>query len=172
MSFSHSGRGVFTGVVCSFVLLGAAFGCKEKRPDGMPDLVPVKLTITQEGKPLAEAEIGFYNSENARWGVGGIADENGVTKIRTYGKYEGAPAGKYKVTVSKIRDDGKAEMEGLSPLDPKYGELRQKYPLFYLVPAKYRDEAETPLEIEIGTKKVEQTIDIPESCEEPVPTGA
>lgn len=86
-----------------FLLFGVGLwllGCNSaKLPQGMPDLVPAKLTITQEGKPLADAEVALCGST---WNIFGTSDAKGVVVLRTY-QYEikGAPHGEYIVTVSK-----------------------------------------------------------------------
>lgn len=121
------------------ILLAA--GCKEKRPDGMPDLIPVVLTVTQEGAPLAEANINFYaqDSANKKWGSGGVTDAQGKLVVMTQGKYKGMPAGKYKITVSKILVENPPQKESDPP--GKYFELIEK---------KYTKEALTDIMIEVA----------------------
>ncbi|MDO5553286.1 MAG: hypothetical protein Q4G68_05955 [Planctomycetia bacterium] len=83
-----------------------AMGCgKSVSPDGLPSLLPLTLTVTQEGIPLTEASLMLvpappYDGRN--WAIGGITDQTGVARIYTHGKYPGAPEGTYKVIVHKI----------------------------------------------------------------------
>lgn len=83
-------------------------GCSgDERPVGMPSLQPVKVTIVQDGKPLEGASVQLMSEETSNtWASGGSTDAMGEVKIMTMGKYDGAPAGKYKVTVDKISSDG------------------------------------------------------------------
>jgi len=78
-------------------------GCKQKpRPDGFPDLYPCTITITQEGKPLEGADVRLMpESGTALWITAGKTNASGVAKLSTHADYVGAPAGTYKVLVSK-----------------------------------------------------------------------
>ena len=90
-----------------FALLTAsvfAVGCAEpQKPDGIPELYPCVVKLTQEGEPLADASILCLSDDPKliRWAVTGRADANGVAKIFTMGKFEGAPLGDFAVVVSK-----------------------------------------------------------------------
>ena len=63
-------------IVCALlvaVLVGVVFtGCKGKRPDGMPELVPFKVKVVDGSTPIADVAVFF------------IADGNTVTKSYTY----------------------------------------------------------------------------------------
>ncbi len=83
-------------------------GCGDSRPEGMPKLYPAKVTITQDGSPLADATVGFVSENSAltRWPAGGVTDANGIATIHTYGQYPGAPEGSFKVIVTKTINEG------------------------------------------------------------------
>ncbi|UUO07481.1 hypothetical protein M4951_04015 [Blastopirellula sp. J2-11] len=80
------------------IILG---GCAEKEP-WQTDTKPIQGTITINGEPAQGAVVTLYPTGDAvdirqskPWGV---ADENGVYQLRTYGKNDGAPQGEYKAT--------------------------------------------------------------------------
>ena len=125
------------GGLCFF-----AFGCGPKYPPGMPKLYPVKLTFTQEGKPLELASVMLYPEDSGMtWGVGGSTDNSGVVTLKTHGEFNGAPAGKYKVCVRKFL------MEGELPTLANPG---APPPVDYeLVDQQYKQPNTTPLTIEI-----------------------
>ncbi len=85
---------------CLILALG---GCSDRKPEGLPKLYSTTITITQEGKPLADASVLLIDPDgpNHRWGPSGITDGSGVATIKTDNRYPGAPAGKFKVLVSK-----------------------------------------------------------------------
>jgi len=142
-------------------------GCGEKLPDGMEKLYPTKLVITQKGKPLVGASVRLISSASDtsnQWTVGALTDEQGVATIRTHGSYDGAPAGKYKVCVTKTVDEN-------PPLDPSSSEdgirarAERAKKIFSIVPKEYKSELSTPFEVEIKGK-THQAFDIPEEVKE------
>ena len=65
---------------------------------------PVTGKVTVNGQPAAGAEVVFYGATDDLTGKGtvapyGIADENGAFELRSYEPGDGAPAGKFKVTI-------------------------------------------------------------------------
>ena len=109
----------------------------------MPNLIPVVLIVTQEGAPLAEANINFYAQDpvNKKWGAGGVTDAQGKLDVKTQGKYKGLPAGKYKITVSKLLVENPPQKESDPP--GKYFELVEK---------KYTKEISTDIMIDADGK--------------------
>ena len=54
-----------------------------------------------EGQPLEGASVQFFPEDrDSRWGSGETTDSSGNVSIRTLGKYNGAPAGRYTVNRS------------------------------------------------------------------------
>ena len=107
-------------------------GCGEKLPDGMPRPHPVTIQVVSEGNPVEGAAILFYPEDEAsRWGGGGVTDSSGNVSIRTLGQFNGAPAGRYKVIISKIEMSenprgaagGNDPFEYFDLIDPKFGDL-------------------------------------------------
>ncbi|MDR2705833.1 MAG: type II secretion system GspH family protein [Planctomycetaceae bacterium] len=87
-------------------LLFVSFGCHgQKRPDGMPELYPCSLNFSMENIPLEGASITLHPivDSSSTYTAGGTTDKNGKVIVMTSGKYEGAPIGKYHVTVIKTK---------------------------------------------------------------------
>lgn len=84
------------------VVITAALGCGSDAPKGPEKLstTPVDGVVTLNGKPAAEVSISLHHSEG-KVAPRGISDKDGKFSIATYGKDDGAPLGKYKVTAAK-----------------------------------------------------------------------
>ena len=80
-------------------------GCSESRPKppGFPELFRGTITITQEGRPLADASVVLHpEGETADWGTTGNTNSSGVVTLYTGSYWHGVPAGTYRVTVAKV----------------------------------------------------------------------
>jgi hypothetical protein len=152
-----------------FVLLLA--GCGERKPDGLPPLVPVKIILTQEGKPLDGAIVSLEDpSGGVKFTVGGTTNSSGVAEIYTHGNYKGAPLGKYKVRVLKnvTEESPSAPPENTPEYDKFMGEYAKNPPRTYrYVEKQYSDINTTPLEIDI-TGKTTQTLDAGKDIKEEI----
>ncbi|MEI6773052.1 MAG: carboxypeptidase-like regulatory domain-containing protein [Planctomycetota bacterium] len=84
------------------VVITATLGCGSDVPKGPEKIstTPVDGVVTLNGKPAAEVSISLHHSEG-KVAPRGISDKDGKFSIATYGKDDGAPAGKYKVTAAK-----------------------------------------------------------------------
>lgn len=144
------------GVRLLGVTLVLSLGCQgEKRPEGMPELHPVTITLTQAGTPLADATVRLVPQDaNNTWYSGGHTDEQGVAVIQTDRKYAGVPAGSYKVTVSKIEMPAPAAAD-LSPLDAPPGGAT-----YDLVPSEYSHPDKTPLQLTVSAGENQQEFDL------------
>jgi len=148
-------------------------GCQEKRPAGMPVLYPCEVTITQGGAPLGDADVNLMPEVgSSQWVISGHTDANGVTKIMTHGKYSGAPAGPFKVLVSKTLPVPSKYPEpgpnGTSEEWTQWSDLtRSEYrpPVRYVKP-EYADVSQTPHSITISKGKNSATFDVGEAIEE------
>lgn len=80
----------------------AALGCGSDAPKGPEKIstIPVDGVVTLNGKPAADVSISLHHSEG-KVAPRGMSDKDGKFSIYTYGKDDGAPAGKYKVTAAK-----------------------------------------------------------------------
>ncbi len=146
-------------VLCLMIMV--VTGCnRSKKPEGFPDVVKVSVVITQENAPLTDAQIELIPEDSAmdRWPVTGTTDASGKATLVTYGKFEGCPIGKYKVTVVKDDiDTKKVEVpEGVDPAEVKTAPGK----IYSFVELKYTDPKKTTLEVTVekGTKTV--TLDV------------
>jgi len=136
---------LFPKITCAFLgvlLLFATSGCGEKYPEGMPKLVKVSLTFTQEGQPLQGATVSLFSEDpNFQWAVGGSTDNSGVAVLKTHGSYAGAPEGRFKICVRKYVREGELQTMANPGAPP---------PMDYnFVDAQYANKNDTPLSIEI-----------------------
>jgi len=123
-------------------------GCTggDSKPEGLPDLHAVTLTVTQDGSPLAGASVQLVPADPSsnKWVSGGTTDADGNAEIKTHGKFPGAPAGKYKVTISKtLTEDLNPEADANDPMAEK------KTKIYDLVDLKFGAAATTTAEIEV-----------------------
>jgi len=118
-------------------------GCRtELKPDGLPPLYPASITVTSEGAPVAGVFVNLVPEDPVeRWTAAGTTGQNGVVTLRTYARYPGSPAGKFKVVLTKTEVDG-ANM-------------------YQLINNKYTEHATSELEFEVVPKgKNSATFDI------------
>ena len=152
-------------VLCAVAFCAAFAGCGgEPEPEGLPKRYPVTLTFTQEGEPCVEAIVTLFPESDSPWGTGGITDANGSVKVQTHGKFPGAPAGKYKVTVSKT-ESGPV---GPAPVDMFTTQITQT---FNLINPEYAAPATTTLTVEVEASKSKKTyppFELGEKVREPV----
>ena len=136
-----------------FVLLFGISGCGEKYPDGMPKLINVSLTFTQEGKPLAGATVSLFSDDPSfKWTVGGTTDNNGVVVLKTHGSYTGTPEGRYKICVKKFMREGELQTMANPGAPPPKD--------YNLVESQYGFQKETPLSIEIKSGSKYEPFDV------------
>ncbi|MDO5582160.1 MAG: carboxypeptidase regulatory-like domain-containing protein [Planctomycetia bacterium] len=139
--------------------VGMCTGCGEKQPEGLPELSPCTITITQEGSPLAQATVLLIPQDPSLkdWSMGGTTDANGKALIRTHGQYNGIPVGEYIVVVNKEErtDDPKANSKAVK--DPDY--VAPKV-LFSLVETKYNNPGTTPLKFKMEKETGSATFEV------------
>jgi len=168
--------------LCFLCLVLLPTGCGPALPKGFPKLYPATLTVTQEGQPLADAEVLLYSATDSsfRWVVRGKTDQSGQAHLTTVATAQvivrGAPQGKFKVTVIKNRAD---EIPVLSPVASQAEaaayraemvKLRPK--IYWYVEEQYIDVGKTPIEIEIEAKKNVIAVDAGKKIERAVPVPA
>lgn len=136
-------------------------GCAQpQKPDGMPELYPCVVKLTQEGEPLADASILCLSDDPKliRWAVTGRADANGVAKIFTMGKFEGAPVGDFAVVVSKNAESANADgADGSDDLGASGTTASE--PVVSLVALELTEKATTPLRMTVEAKSNEFEFD-------------
>ncbi len=141
-------------------------GCspRHKLPAGMSAPVPVSITITQDGQPLADADVSLFPPDlSAKWAMGGRTDANGIAKIYTNGEIEGCPKGEYVVLVRKMEQSTDKDL-GPEPEDAiermKWSEKKAAASHEYsLVDAKYNDVKTSDLKVKVDGK-TEVTLDV------------
>jgi len=149
--------GLFIPIVVCLV------GCPgEKRPDGMPPLYPAAcVKVVQDGKPLEDAYVSLRpDDKGMKWGIGGKTDTQGVAQLWTHGKYKGAPAGTFKVVVTKEVKEGEKEyVDALTRNDQKAADAI-KVQQFSFVEDKFTVERLTPLTLEITSSSKTLEVDV------------
>ena len=166
-----------TFTLCVFSVF--ALGC-ERLPEGFPKLYPTTITITQEGEPLDEADVHLYRPDDPdfRWIIAGRTDSSGTARLYTLVPPElrknGAPEGKFKVTVSKTTFD--AVPSAPNPVDPP--EVHRAYieqirtidpHTHYFVEEEYSNLHTTQLEITVERKRNSFTLDVGNKIHRKVP---
>lgn len=98
-------RGCCFGIYLAAV---AWLGCSGGDPNE-PKQFPVSGTVTLDGKPLAKATVTFTPVGNTRGaGATGKTDQEGRYQLTYLRGKMGAPAGQYRVAISKrVMPDGK-----------------------------------------------------------------
>jgi len=122
-------------------------GCSgSTKPEGMPDLQPLTLSVTQGGAPLEGASVQLIAKDkaNSRWSGGGVTDATGQVSLKTLGEYEGVVPGSYKITFYKELTEGSSSGIGDDPTSTNTGKS------FLVIDPKYQAEATTPVEIEVS----------------------
>jgi uncharacterized lipoprotein YajG len=163
-----------------FVVMALSFlmftSCnREPIPEGMPKLYSSKVIITQSGNRLDGASVILFNLDvpQAPWVVGGVTDSNGVCTLKTLGKFNGAPVGKYKITVIKTTTTPSETSKLPVPTDQQaqeeyYAKIQKEEKHYNHVNLKYQLPTTTDLEIEIIAGKNEKTFDVGEAIKEEI----
>ncbi len=152
-------------LLCLTPFLVAAIGCSEKKPDGMPPLVPCTVTVTQGGAPLANANVTLFPLDGSQWTANGSTDGSGKAVMFAWGSHQGAPVGKYKVTVAKMETD-KAAVARSSSDEPSTDPPPNSY---NLVEEKYGMKDSTTLEIEVVKGTTEYKVEAGAAVRELIP---
>ncbi|MGL6197276.1 MAG: hypothetical protein ACRC2T_20890 [Thermoguttaceae bacterium] len=141
-------------------ILSFTFGCGPKLPDGLPKLHKVQLKFTQEGAPLEKATITLIPQQTLPWAIGGSTDASGSVTLKTHGKYDGVPEGKYKITVIKFESEGEL---------PTMANPNSTIQTFNVVDTKYATPDSTDLEIEVvAGKNSFDPLELGQAIREPV----
>jgi hypothetical protein len=141
------------GLLPAGLVLAVLTGCGSAGPAPVvkQKTVPVSGVLTYKGKPVPNASVVFQSLDGkvSSWGT---TDAAGTFTLSTYATQDGAPPGKYKVTVSA---GAPKEVEpGVLPDEPPGG---FKSP----VPGKYSNPATTDVVMDVSESgKNQLTIDL------------
>ncbi|HEX5446187.1 MAG TPA: hypothetical protein VFW87_20330 [Pirellulales bacterium] len=142
-------------VGCAAVALALLAGCGKADKAAKLDLTPVSGTITLDGKPLADADVGFSYLDVAPAGFFGSAartDSQGRYELQT-GDKKGAPAGSYRVVVSRVVARSGVAIKPEEGLD--LAQLSAAGEVTQTVPAKYTEKATTDLQTTVEKGKAD-----------------
>ena len=152
-----------------FLCLVTLLGCSQNSvPDGLPKLVSVTLTITQDGAPLSGATVLLTDpSGSIPFTVGGLTDSKGTVVLYTHGRYKGAPLGQFKVQVTKTESDPAPPAPPFG--SPEYYEyLKATHPptkTYTLVEKQYTQVETTTLALDV-TGPLATTFDVGKAIRE------
>ncbi|MDR1964793.1 MAG: carboxypeptidase-like regulatory domain-containing protein [Planctomycetaceae bacterium] len=144
-------------------------GCRQERtpPDGLPNLYPCTIFITQEGKPVEYATVTLHSSPPLPWTVNGKTAADGTATVFTHGYFNGAPLGQYKVTVRKIKTVAPPMPEVLpkseAALSKLYDKIEAETKDYDLIDPQFGNENTTPLEITVEKRMPKTTFDVGKS---------
>lgn len=103
-------------LVCLATLM--IWGCSEEAPNYAEQLVPLRGTVTLDGKPLADATVVFLAREGESRQTSGTTDDTGQFSLATGSGNEGAIPGEYDVLITKfVMPDGSPVPPDVPPMD-------------------------------------------------------
>ena len=154
-------------------------GCGgKKKPADLPHLFPVILTVIQDDKPLEGATVNLVaDGVDVRFTTGAITGKDGVATIKTDAYWPGAPAGKYRVIISKIVAPPPDTSDSPPPTDSseaslKYYEEQQakaaerNAQTKSLVNSKFLKFGTTPLSVVVTEAGLTETLDVGAAVDE------
>jgi hypothetical protein len=136
-------------LIGSLLILAALSGCRS-RP------IPVQGVVTLDGQPLESATVLFMPQDGAGRPASAFTDHDGSFSLTTFTAGDGALPGDYHVVVRKTLGR-ESEPPPIVPGDIE--SIKQHYPQRFtkkkgdekkrLIPARYGNEAKTPLRITV-----------------------
>lgn len=151
-----------TTTLCAVGLMLAAVGffcvsgCSGEGSDRVP-VYPVSGTVTQNGEPVPDAQVAFVPVGEGKTATGNTASD-GTYELTTYAAGDGAPAGNYKVRITKMArppegssppaDSGDEDVElteNESYVPPGAGSGEPDWTPENLLPEQYADPDESGL---------------------------
>ena len=126
-------------------------GCGEKNHG----TVPVSITITQKGSPLAGATVTIISSDGKGHSAGGRTDSSGTASLQTPERWKGALPGEYVVAVKKWVGETVPDPTDDSPDATRTDQKN-------VLPAKYGEHTSSGFQLTVGNKASHATFDIGE----------
>lgn len=138
----------------SFILIYALFcgllslpGCGGGGAEGdadRPARTPASGKVTYKGSPVEGATVVLSPSSEGGKPASGLTDASGMFKLRTFETDDGAIAGEYKVTVTKLKASASSTVSEDDPnYDPEAAD--DEAGPEHLLPEKYSSAASTDL---------------------------
>lgn len=164
-SMQHSN--VWWFVVLSAMFVSAGCGGGEEVPEGQEAVYPVTGSVTYNGQPVADATISLHSE--GKPGSFARTDSDGNFSVNTYAEGDGAPAGTYTLTVTKMVDVNAGEASDAidavrAPAKyesqvPEYLSKKESSGLKVTIEPEKTTVLKVTLADEEGGTKVEQTTD-------------
>ena len=123
-------------------------GCGGEPAGKREPVFPVSGKVTYKGQPVTEADVTFF-CQAKNMSSFAKTDSEGKFKLTTFASFDGAPAGKHVITISKAVVSSSTTKE-VDINDPAYDPLKlvedsKAPPPKNLIPAKYADAKSTDL---------------------------
>jgi hypothetical protein len=139
-----------------FILLFGALlfvaGCGDNtKPKDLPDLHPVMITVTSEGKPLEKAVVNLVSDPPLKFQAITGTDADGKAIMKTY-NYNGVPVGNFKVVITRDIDDDFVYGKNSDGSQRTAGSTRYR-----TLDVKFSKAETTPFEIEVPLKPEQNT---------------
>lgn len=130
-------------IMLLLVLVGCGSRGDDKWLSQRPKTVKAHGTITYKGVSVDGAQINFIPEQETGTAAYGMSGENGEYRLSSFGSDDGAVAGEYSVTISKMESE-----EIPNPVDPNGPPVGRKER--YLIPKKYGNAATSGLKATVS----------------------
>lgn len=148
-------------------------GCNPSVPSNFPSVVPVKVTVNDQGSPIDNVAVVFTVSDSGvSHIVGGNTDPSGVVELKTTQathQVKGCPLGKYKVTLNKApklpSEKTREEINRMTPEETNaYSQIIEKETKEAkpIIPTPLTSITTTPITVEVPAGGKDFTFDISE----------
>lgn len=146
----------------TFAFLAMLLGCGGgvSKPDGIPPLTPMNVTVNYQGAPVEGATV-IFAPLNTRFAAVGLTNANGKAVMKTDGMYEGVVADEFKISI--IKQEILASDMGTTPEDPKeYAAYMKKLNSLpkpkSLIPEKYASVGTSQLQLKVTEGTPQQPV--------------
>ena len=137
--------------ILGIVLCAAFAGCGgAEGAANRPPTYPASGLVTYNGQPVADAQVVFIPQQQQGKGAFARTNAQGEYKLSTFGDEDGAVAGAYYVTITKMEIP--PAPPALDQDDPNYkepGPRETQRPTKYLIPKKYTQATSSKLTAEV-----------------------